>query len=324
MHAWTGWIISTVIGQASDAAKDGKAADAAQAAATKAPSAGDRVNGIIHDPAGSIEGFFASIGNWLITRGPGILATLVLIILAWIFSKWARRATLNGLLRAKLDLTLAKFFANLVKWSIMFFAILTAAQTVGLETTSFAALIGATGLAVGLALQGNLSNLASGVLILIFRPFKLGDSIIIAGQSGVVDGIDLFTTNLDTPDNRRIIVPNGAVIGGVIENQTYHPERKIIFNVTIRGDVDFEKIRTLFRDAMRQVASSTTGALQNPPPDAALAELTGGQVWTLSLWAERAAYGPVREAALIAAKRVIDGNDLGVRPPTSVVISRQG
>lgn len=299
-------------------------AGAASSPALPAPPGPSKAEAMMKDPMGALTGMLEGVGNWLIKFGPGILLTLVLLFVAWIVARWARRMTIEALTRAKLDLTLAKFFGNLVKWTIVIFALITGAGVVGIPTASFAAIIGAAGLAIGLALQGNLGNLASGVLLLIFRPFKLGDVVIVAGQTGTIDGIDLFTTNLDTPDNRRIIIPNNAIFSGVIENQTHHKERKINFNVTVRADADIEKVRGVFKAALERVASGTAGAIAARPSDAILADLVGGQIWTLSIWSDARSVGRVREAALIAAKAAVDANDLIPRPPTSVVITRAG
>jgi small conductance mechanosensitive channel len=140
---------------------------------------------------------------------------------------------------------------------VLAFAIVTCLGTLGFETTSLAAVIGAMGLAIGLALQGNLGNLASGVLLLIFRPFQIGDSVIVAGQTGVIDGIDLFTTNLDTLDNRRIIIPNSAIFGGVIENQSHHPKRSVTVLVATSGMLDLDKSRAILTAMVNRFVSET-------------------------------------------------------------------
>ncbi len=291
-------------------------------AAPVAPGAG--LTKAMEDPLGTLGTALSEIGTLLIRWGPAVLGALVILIIAWLIAGWVRKHLIKVLTKAKIDVTLSKFLGNLVKWTIMIFALITAAGTVGIPTTSFAAIIGAAGLAIGLALQGNLGNLASGVLLLVFRPFKLGDSVIIAGQTGVVDGIDLFTTNLDTGDNRRIIVPNGAIFGGVIENQTHHSTRKIAITITVRADADVERVRANFLSTLDAVTAKIDGALRDPAPGASLADLTGGQVWSLSLWARSNRVGAVREAALIALKHAIDTHELAPGPPTSVVISRQG
>jgi small conductance mechanosensitive channel len=134
----------------------------------------------------------------------------------------------------------------------------------------------------------------------------------VAGQAGVVDGIDLFTTNLDTGDNRRIIVPNGAIFGGVIENQTRHPRRQTSVNAVVSGAADLDTTRTAFEALVKRIASTTPGALTEPAPGVALAEIAP-VTWSLSVWANTPQVGAVRQALLREAKRTID--ELRLAPP---------
>ncbi len=250
--------------------------------------------------------------HWMTTKGPSVLAALVLLVAAIFVAGWVRRFMLAAMKRAKLDLTLAKFFANLARWAILVFAFVTSLGTLGIDTTSMAALVAAAGLAIGLALQGNLGNLASGVLILVFRPFKIGDAVIVAGQAGIVDGIDLFTTNLDTADMRRIIVPNGAVFGGIIENQSRHPVRRIDLNVALNPGVELDKARAVLKGAVDRVVAAGQGALGSPEPAVSLGDIAP-YLWTINLWAQTSAYPVVRQALLREVKLAVDGAKMG--PP---------
>lgn len=251
---------------------------------------------------------------WIQAYGPGIVAALGILFLGWLAAGWARRALIRGCAKAKIDITLSKFFGNIARWTIIGFSVVTCLGTLGISTTGFAALIGTAGLAVGLALQGNLSNLASGVLLLIFRPFKVGDTVIVAGQTGVVDGIDLFTTNLDTGDNRRIIVPNGAIFGGVIENQTRHPQRVAAVNVVVSPGADLDQTRQVLTAAVERVVASGRGALSQPAPGVAMTEIAP-VTWSTTVWAETAQHAAVRQALLREVKLAIDGAKLGVPGP---------
>lgn len=182
----------------------------------------------------------ASIQTLLITYGTRVVGVFVLLFAAWIVSKWTRRLVVKALEKARFDLTLTRFFGNLSKWAILIMAALTALGVFGVETTSFAAVIAAGGLAVGLAFQGTLSNFASGVMLLVFRPFKVGDVVTVAGLLGIVQEIDLFNIKVDTPDNRRIILPNSSVFGSTIENITHHERRRadVPVGVEYRADID--------------------------------------------------------------------------------------
>ncbi|MFN0012617.1 MAG: mechanosensitive ion channel family protein [Phycisphaerales bacterium] len=254
---------------------------------------------------------------WAAEKGPGVAGALLLLVAAWVLAGWLRRVILRAATRAHFDITLAKFLGNTVKWAVLFFAVITCLGTFGINTTGFAAVLGTAGLAIGLALQGNLSNLASGVLLLVFRPFKIGDSVIVAGQAGIVDGIDLFTTNLDTADNRRIIVPNGAIFGGVIENQTRHPTRQVIVTVPTWAGADLAAARAALLGAAEEVVrtAQAEGALTTPPPAVALTEITPAVVWQVSLWVRTPGVAAVRQRLLAEVKAAIDAAGIAVPPP---------
>ncbi|MDX2017132.1 MAG: mechanosensitive ion channel family protein [Planctomycetota bacterium] len=242
--------------------------------------------------------------DWLVTRGPGVLIALLGIVLAFMIAGWIRRLIIKGCTRAGMEITLGKFFGNLAKWGIIIFSFVTLAGTVGISTTGFAALIGAAGLAIGLALQGNLGNLAAGVLLLVFRPFKIGDSVIVAGQSGVVDGIDLFTTNLDTGDNRRIIIPNNAIFSGVIENQSHHRTRRVIVTVPVFAGAPEPVVREVLTRAAEKLARHP-GAAPEPAPAVALAEIAPTYSWTIAVTARTPEFAAVREALLVELKSAL-------------------
>jgi len=275
---------------------------------------------IATDPTKAMGDIASALWKLSVEYGPRLLGVLVLLVVSFILARWIRRVVLNTFTRLHVDLTLAKFFANIAKWVFLVFAFLACLGTFGVNITSFAAILGAAGLAVGLALQGNLGNLASGILLLIFRPFKIGDSVIVAGQAGVVDGIDLFTTNLDTVDHRRIIVPNGAIFGGVIENQTHHPVRRITLNVPIAASAEIERTRETLLAAARRVASTEPGGVSDPAPSAVLADLYPALLWTVSLSAQTTKFGSVREALLREVKASIESAGLAPPPPVTNIV----
>jgi small conductance mechanosensitive channel len=306
---------------AQDGAKPAEAADAAKTPTTSPLDVSHAANELLNDPTKTMSRWADKSWDLIKTHGPGILSALILLFVAYMIAKWVRRIVIRACTAAKIDLTLSKFFGNLAKWAIILFSIVTAAGTVGISTTGFAAAIGAAGLAVGLALQGNLGNLAAGVLLLIFRPFKVGDSVIVAGQTGIVDGIDLFTTNLDTGDNRRLIVPNGAIFGGTIENQSHHPMRRIDYNVTVAGSQDIDRVRVLFGKVLANIVASGEGALSTPAPTVALAEITPNQVWTLNLWASTPKAAAVRERLLIEVRQAV--GEAALSPPAAVQLVKQ-
>lgn len=288
-------------------------------AAAPAPSAMGGVESAVRAPLTTLSTLGEEMLRFARDKGPAVVGAMVIFILAWMLSKWARRVVFMAFMRAKIDPLLAKFFGNMARWAVLAFAIVTCLGTLGFETTSLAAVIGAMGLAIGLALQGNLGNLASGVLLLIFRPFQIGDSVIVAGQAGIIDGIDLFTTNLDTADNRRIIVPNGAIFGGTIENQSHHPRRNVTVPVATAGSLDLDKSREILLEVARRCVAETPGALNDPPPGVGLAEITPHVVWNVTVAAQTPKHGAVRATLLEMIKRTVDAEGLAPPPPVQLV-----
>ncbi len=179
----------------------------------------------------------------LISYGVRVLGALIALWLSFRVANWFSQR-LTASLRAKsFDSTLSLFFGAALRYTILTAAIIACLGLFGIETTSFAAILGAAGLAVGLAFQGTLSNFASGVMILTFRPFSVGDYVKLGANEGVVKEIGLFVCSLDTPDNRRVIVPNATATGGVIENFTSNPLRRVDIDVGVAYDADLARVR---------------------------------------------------------------------------------
>ncbi|CAN0522344.1 unnamed protein product, partial [Laminaria digitata] len=165
----------------------------------------------------SIQDILQMVYGVLATYGINVVGALVIIVVGFMVAGWARRALERALSRSgKMDATLVRFFGSLVRYAIIAFVIIAALQRFGVEATSLVAVFGAAGLAIGLALQGTLSNVAAGVMLLMFRPFKIGDFVDIGGQAGTVKEVGLFTTELATGDNVKIIMPNGQLWGSAI------------------------------------------------------------------------------------------------------------
>lgn len=212
---------------------------------------------------------------------------------------------------AKLDVTLGKFFGNLTRYGLITLLVIASLGAFGIETTSFAAVIGAAGLAIGLALQGTLQNFSSGVMLLIFRPFKVGDVISVGGQVGGVQELGLFVTVLDTPDNRRIIIPNGQVFGTTIENLTHHDLRRCDVNVGTDYTADLGKTREVLEAAARAVPGQA-----QTPPQVFLAGLGGSSIdWQVRVWAKTSDYWDVLQATTKIVKDELDKAGIGIPFP---------
>ncbi len=244
----------------------------------------------------------------------GLPALIILAILfgGYLIAGWVSRITLAGCNTAKLDLTVGTFFARMAKWLILLLTGLFVLSKFGIETASFAVVIGSAGLAIGLALQGTLANFASGIMLLIFRPYRVGDVVTVAGQTGKVNELELFTTIMDTPDNRRIIVPNGTIFGSVIENITHHATRRVDIPVGVDYSADIDQTRQVLETA----AAAIPGILTDPAPQIVLGGLGDSAVdWTVRVWCNAQDYWPTREAAIRATKMGLDAAQIGIPFP---------
>lgn len=262
------------------------------------------------------------IRAFVVQNGGRIVGLIVFLVVAWFVSGWVGRLVRAALKRAKVEETLAKFLSSLARWGLLVLALVACLSIFGVETTSFAAVIGATGLAIGLAFQGTLGNLASGVMLMIFRPFKAADFVEVGGETGKVEQIGLFSTTLDTLDNRRIIIPNGAVFGATIENYTFHPTRRVDVSVGVEYPADLDRTREVLLDAARGVP----GGLDDPEPAVVLTGLGDSAVdWQVRVWANTADYWAVRDATTRAVKLALDEAGLGIPfPQMDVHLERTG
>lgn len=241
-----------------------------------------------------------------------VMGVIVLLFVAWVAATWLGRLARKAMLKARLDETLTKFFSKFIRWAVLILALLACLGVFGVETTSFAAVIGAAGLAIGLAFQGTLGNFAAGIMLLMFRPFKVGDIVNVAGQTGKVDEVELFTTTIDTPDNRRIIIPNGSVFGSVIENISHHSTRRV--DVAVGSDYFADLDET--RDILTRVATNVSGRLDDPEPAVVLLELGGSSIdWSVRVWCNSADFWGVKQALTRDVKNALDQAGIGIPFP---------
>jgi len=240
------------------------------------------------------------------------LFVLILLFLAWTISSWLSGIVARGLRRIRFDETLTRFLAKLVRWGILLLVGLTCLSFFGVETTSFAAVIGAAGLAIGLAFQGTLSNFAAGAMLLVFRPYKVGDVVNVAGNLGKVFEIELFSTAIDTFDNRRFIVPNSEIYGAVIENITYHPVRRVEVEVGTSYAADIDQTRQV----LEQAIASVTEFVNDPEPAVVLTGLGASSVdWSVRAWARNDDFGGAKQALVRAVKIELDRAGIDIPYP---------
>ena len=200
----------------------------------------------------------------------------------------------------------------MARWAILALGVITAIGILGIPTASFAALIAAAGLAVGLALQGSLGNFASGVMLLIFRPFKVGDYINAAGTAGTVQEIQLFATILDTPDNRRLIVPNGEVFGSTIENVSFHETRRC----DVAGGTDYGADLDEVRAVLKSAAEALPQKLADKDVAIVLQELGDSSIgWSVRAWVHAADFWPAKDELTRLGKKHLDEAKIGIPFP---------
>ena len=248
----------------------------------------------------------------IMTYAPRIVGVALFLLVAYVVSRWVGRLVVRLLQRAKLEATLCRFFGSVAKWTVLVLAVIACLGVFDVQTTSFAAIIGASALAIGLALQGSLANLSAGVMLLIFRPFKVGDVVKIEGHLGKVKEIELFTTKLDSPDNRRIILPNKNVFGATLENITHHPTRRVDIRVSVEYPADLDRTR----EVLVQAAASVPETLNDPPRQVILLEMGDSSInWQVRVWAKTENYWTVLDAATRAVKVALDEAGLGIPFP---------
>lgn len=234
-----------------------------------------------------IQTLLTELSAVLSAYGLKAIGAILVLIAGRVVARWARRSTTAGLRRAKVDETLIPFISGLVFTLAMVFVMVAVLGLFGIPTASFIAVLGAAGLAVGLAMQGTLSNFAAGVMLLIFRPFKVGDFVEVAGTTGTVQEIGIFATHLNTPNNIRVIVSNSSVYGDKISNYTANESRRVDLTIGVGYDDDLETVRRTIQD----VVANHPLVLQDPAPQVEVAELGDSSVnFVVRPWAATGDY----------------------------------
>lgn len=244
---------------------------------------------------------------------PAIQVLLILIV-GYMVAKFVARIV-SSPVRKKVDETLGKFVGKVVYYTIMISVLIAVMGSFGLQVTSFAAILASAGFAVGMAFQGTLGNFAAGIMLLVFRPFKVGDVINAAGITAKVNEIDLFTTTFDTPDNRRIIVPNTAITVGTIENISHHEERRVDVAVGCDYTADLKHTRQVLSEAAESLQSNMIIG-DGRGFQIVLGDLGDSSVnWTVRFWTKAADYWAVKEALTEAVKNKLDEAGIGIPYP---------
>jgi small conductance mechanosensitive channel len=245
---------------------------------------------------------------WLIN----IAIAIVILVVGRIAVKWLVKLVRKLMIRAELDPILVNFLSSIANAVLLLFVFIAALDQLGVDTTSLIAILGAAGLAIGLALQGSLQNFAAGVMLIVFRPFKLGDFIEAGGVVGVVEKISIFSTEMKTGDNREIIVPNGQIYSGAITNYSARETRRIDMVFGIGYNDDIRKAKQIMMD----ILEAHELVLKDPAPVILLAELADSSVnFNVRPWVNSGDYWPVRSDLIEKIKLAFDENGISIPYP---------
>ena len=244
--------------------------------------------------------------------GLKVIAAIAILIIGRMAAGWVRSLIRKVMERAGTDPMLVSFVGNLTYFALLAFVVIAALNQLGIQTTSFIAILGAAGLAIGLALQGSLQNFAAGVLIIIFRPYKVGDFIEGGGTTGVIEAMDIFTTRLKTGDNKTVIVPNAGILGGNITNYSAKPTRRIDMVIGCGYGDDLAKVKSVLND----ILAADERILKDPAPTVAVAELGDNSVnFVVRPWVNSGDYWPVHFDLLETIKNRFDAEGISIPYP---------
>ena len=268
-----------------------------------------------------IESILQRVYEYLAQYGFKVIGALIIFLigrwLAKIVSRWIEAA----LVKSRVDKTLAKFVKNLSQIVLLVFVVMAALAPLGVETTQFAVVVGAAGLAIGLALQGSLANFASGFLMIIFRPFKVGDFIEASGVKGTVKEIQIFNTIVNTPDNIRVIIPNAQITGGNILNYTTNGTRRIDLVIGVSYEDDLKKAKRV----IEVVLAGDDRVLKDPNPTVAVYELGDSSVnFVVRPWVKSEDYWDAYFDITSKVKLALDENGISIPYPQQDIHLKSG
>ncbi|MCR9213894.1 MAG: mechanosensitive ion channel [Proteobacteria bacterium] len=248
--------------------------------------------------------------------GLDVIGAIIILVVGYILSKRIPKTMTNIMNKKGVDPTVSGFLGSMVKFTILAVTVIFVLSQFGVQTASLVAVFGAAGLAIGLALQGTLSNVAGGVMLLIFRPMKVGDYVEVGGYAGSIKSIDLFTTELATPDNIQIIIPNGTVWGSAISNYSFHATRRMDFVIGIAYEDDIDRARAI----IEKVVTANEMSHKDPAPLIEVAELADSSVnFTVRVWCDNGNYFPLKFALTKAIKQTFDKEGVSIPYPQQVI-----
>lgn len=252
----------------------------------------------------------------IIVYGIKVLMALAIFIVGKMIAKWLSGVAAKVMAKKDVDLAIQHFVGSLVYYMLFLIVVIATLGQLGIQTASFVAVVGAAGLAIGLALQGSLANFAAGVLILLFKPFRVGDFIEVAGTAGVVEKITIFTTEMRSGDNKKIIVPNGQATSGVITNYSANDTRRVDLVMGIGYDDDIDKAKKI----LEELVAADDRVLADPEPTIAVVELADSSVnFVVRPWVKTGDYWPTYFALTEAVKKRFDQEGISIPYPQTDV-----
>lgn len=252
--------------------------------------AGDVVEKVSNGDVKEVSKFFEQLCLWGLDAAQSILGAIIIYIVGRYIINLIKRLMNSMMERRKMDTTIRSFLSSFINILLTILLLITVVSTLGVNTTSFAALLASAGVAVGMALSGNLQNLAGGIVILLFKPYKVGHYISAQGIEGVVKEIQIFHTIVTTVDNKEVYVPNGALSSGTVVNYSANPLRRVDLTFSVEYGIDVNMVRNV----LLGVASRDDRILREPTPFVALAELSDSSIdFVVRLWVDAANYWDV-------------------------------
>jgi small conductance mechanosensitive channel len=270
------------------------------------------VTEVIPTSVEEVSQLWTQIQDVVAVWGLKVIAALAIFIIGRWVAMMVRRGVRRMMEKASADPIIIGFVSSIVYIALLAFVVIAALGQLGIQTTSFIAILGAAGLAVGLALQGSLANFAAGFLMIIFRPFKVGDFIEGAGVSGIVEAIQIFTTTLKTGDNKTIIIPNAKLAGDNITNYSAKETRRVDMTVGVAYDADLSKVKAV----LNEIISKEARIHADPAPQVVVAELADSSVnFVVRVWTNTADYWGVKFDATETIKNRFDEEGIGIPFP---------
>jgi small conductance mechanosensitive channel len=258
-----------------------------------------------------IDQYTASFTKVLIDYTPKLIAAFLLLVIGIWVIRFITSISRKIMVKRDIEPTLIEFLSDIIFWGLRIILFIAVISKLGIESSSFVAILGAAGLAVGLSLQGSLSNFAGGMLIILFKPFKLGDTIEAQGVSGAVIDIQIFVTQLLTANNQVIFVPNGALSNGTIINYSQQENRRTDITIGISYDTNIKEVK----EVILNILNTNPRILQHPAPAVAVKELTdSGIKIAIRAWAKNEDFGNVSSEILEDCKTAFDAAKISFQP----------